>query len=265
MFESLRLFRLALRAWRGAPLTAVSIAVIVSLGIGGVASFFGPVYSLILSPLGLPDAERLVHVGARVPVFNIYTSTLSEPARFDPIFERIAVFAPTVGKATQWRLPGHHRVLEVSSVSVSQGFFETLGVHPKVGRATFEGVTDSDGVVISERFWRKYFPDGLHPIDTVVDVGGSPRRIIGVMPLEFSFPIEADAWLPVAMSNYTAEGIDTVARLRPNVTISQAATVPLMNVWFWENALMLIALLLPIWAPPQLSSRVSESSHDSSR
>jgi hypothetical protein len=87
----------AARVWKRAQATAAAIIVMTSLGIVGVASIYGPLYSLVLAPLPLPQPEQLVHVGGRVPVFNVYTNAILDPGRFDPVFAHFAVYAPVGG------------------------------------------------------------------------------------------------------------------------------------------------------------------------
>jgi hypothetical protein len=50
--------RRAVRVIVQAPLVAVAIVLLTSVGVASVLSIFGPLYSLILSPLPLPEPDR---------------------------------------------------------------------------------------------------------------------------------------------------------------------------------------------------------------
>ncbi len=194
-----------------------------SLGISGVASIFRPLYSLVLAPLPLPQPQQLVHLGGRVPVFNVYTNTLMEPERFAPFFAHFAVYAPIGGVLSQWRFRGQDRVTEVNAVAVTPDFFGTVDIRPQLGRDLGSEGMKAQVVVISHRLWRSQFSQADDIVGSTVDVGGTARQIVGIMPKEFAFPGDVDAWLPIASATYASDGLETIARLRDHITPRQAA------------------------------------------
>src|ERR1035437_8762848 len=107
--------------------------------------------------------------------------------------------------------------------------FSVLGARPLIGRL----FTDADAVkdappvaVIGELLWRTRFGGRSGVIDEVIDVDGTPRQIIGVMPRSFGFPeASTPLWVPLDVSNPTyvgGFGYDGIGRLRPGVTLVAA-------------------------------------------
>jgi hypothetical protein len=91
------------------------------------------------------------------------------------------------------------------------------------GRGFLEEGTTSQTVVISDRLWRSQLHQALDVVGSTVEVGGSPRTVIGVIPSGFEFPGGVDAWMPIGSSTYLSSGLETVARLRPGISASQAS------------------------------------------
>ena len=54
-------------------------------------------------------------------------------------------------------------------------------------------------VVLSYGLWRKRFGADNAVLGKQVKIEGDSCTIVGVMPLGFKFPDEADAWLPVSL------------------------------------------------------------------
>jgi predicted permease len=106
-----------------------------------------------------------------------------------------------------------------------------MGVPPLLGR-TFtraEATPPNHRVlVLSFRTWQRRFGSDPGVIERTVSYGGSPYRIVGVMPAGFTFPIaEPDGWRPAAetpqMLQMRAQHfLDVVGRLKPGVSIEQA-------------------------------------------
>ena len=215
--------RRAVRVIVQAPLVAVAIVLLTSVGMASVLSIFGPLYSLILSPLPLPEADRLVRLGGGVPLFNSYTSRFVDVDRVRPVFSHIAAYAPTTDFSNNWRLPSDERIQSVLGLAVTPEFFETLNVAPRLGRSLLAWrVGDTPGVVISDRLWRTRFEGRKDALGTPVNIGGRAYVIIGVMPAAFSFSQAVDAWMPMGAAPY-GSGLEIIGRLGPDVSLSRAS------------------------------------------
>lgn len=214
--------RLALRVSARSPLTTVAVVLLTSLGIASVLTILGPLYSLVLSPLPLPEADRLVRLGGGIPLFNVYTNKPVDVDQVRPVLSHLAAFAPTTESSNGWRLPDDQRVEKVLGVAVTPNFFETLGVAPRLGTTLLDAVDDTSAVVISERLWRTLFDARSNAIGKPVNIGGRHYAIAGVMPAAFGFPYGVDAWIPIGEASYLTSGIEIIGRLRSDVSMSRA-------------------------------------------
>ncbi len=128
----------------------------------------------------------------------------------------------------------------VSSVLVSSGYFELLGVHPALGHAPREDGAPT--VVVSDSLWKRLFAGSPAVLGTQVRANGVLATIVGVAPAEFrglEIASEADkVWLPLsAMPELRAQrrgvedrllydrstpSLSLVGRLSHQVTVDQA-------------------------------------------
>src|SRR5438309_7327230 len=123
---------------------------------------------------------------------------------------------------------------------VSGDFFNTLGVHPMLGRA-FTNADDqrgcgSQGTVISYAFWQREFGGDRSVIGKKVKLEGHPFEIIGVTPAGFfgrevgqsfdvAVPICAEPILygeDSRLNDSTEWWISVVGRLKPGWSAEQA-------------------------------------------
>src|SRR5687767_15303288 len=109
----------------------------------------------------------------------------------------------------------------------SNDIYATLGVRPAIGRVPTAG--DEDRVVlISDRLWTGWFGRDPGVIGKSYFVAGAMREVIGVMPVDFSFPSD-DTLLWISSEVRPAQvrpgqlGPPLIARMKPGVTREQLA------------------------------------------
>jgi predicted permease len=229
--ESLRRdLRYALRGLLRAPAFTVSAVLALALGIGATTAIFSVVHGVLLQSLGYPDESRLVSINAEERGFGWKSGPLSAPEVMDlrssPVFEVSGAFRR---KSVALQLGDKAERTEAGAVSY--GFFETLQVHPQLGR-TFtqaEELKGNDGVaVLSAQSFRRRFGGDPSIVGKSITVDGIPRQVIGVLPDGFRYGGERDLYLPFGFTQEdvnVARGyryIDGVGRLKPGVTIESA-------------------------------------------
>jgi putative ABC transport system permease protein len=210
------------------------IAVItLALGIGANTTIFSVINSLLLKPIPFRDAERLVLVWQAQANDPKSRNILSAPNYWDwerqnDVFEKMAIL-DSAGRG--YNLAGGGEPERVSGVRVSAGFFDVLGVKPRLGR-TFSPEEEQPGkhqvVVISDGLWRSRYNSDPNIIGQTVKIDSENHTVIGVMPPEFEFSLYSprrQLWVPVA---YTKSDHDRdsnsfmcLARLKPGVTVEQ--------------------------------------------
>lgn len=209
--------------------TAVSL-ITLALGIGANIAIFSVVQGVILSPLPYSEPNHLVMVWESNPRFpRVWTSYLNfqDWQRRAQSFQQMAAFRQQgydwTNLATPQRLDGN---------AVTTGFFGTLGVRPTFGRE-FAPEEDRRGgarvAIISNRLWRNQFDGTPKILDKSMTLDGADYTIVGVLPPQFHFWADADVYTPLGQGDPlildergSHDGIGTIARLKPNETISQA-------------------------------------------
>jgi predicted permease len=81
--------------------------------------------------------------------------------------------------------------------------------------------------VLSYTTWQAVFAGDERAVGELVRIDDRPTRIVGIMPQGYAFPENAELWLPLgpedlAPIGYTGRGLETYARLRPNVSAAAA-------------------------------------------
>ncbi|HKQ76071.1 MAG TPA: ABC transporter permease [Blastocatellia bacterium] len=213
--------------------TLVAI-ITLSLGIGANTTIFSLINSLLLKPIPFPQADRLALVWQSQVNNPESRNIVSAPNFWDwqrqnDVFENMAVF-DTAGKG--YDLSGDGEPERVFGLRVSAGFFDTLGVKPRLGRA-FSPEEEQPGkhqvIVISDGLWRSRYNSDPSIVGKTIKVDSENHTVIGVMPPEFEFQFRSpihQLWVPVA---YTRNDQDRgwnsfvcIARLKPGVTMEQA-------------------------------------------
>jgi predicted permease len=229
LFQDLRL---SLRqVFKNPGFTAVAI-VTLALGIGANTAIFSVVNAVLLRPLPFKDPDRLVRVWHSPPAksfpgidkFSVSAANYIDWKHENHVFEQMGIYS---GRSLT--LTGLAQPQQVTASTVSDGFFETLGVQPMLGRV-FAPEEDQPGrnvVVLSYRFWQEHFGSNPNVVGTNVTMDGQNFQIAGVMPEAFRFPEFAEMWVPMGWTDKekAVRGEHhsvVIARLKPGVDLEQA-------------------------------------------
>lgn len=208
--------------------TAIAVLTL-ALGIGASTAIFSVVDGVLLRSLPYPGADQIVQLrevnqrGNRV--------AFAEPNFLDlrarsHSFASMAQYAGDVTTVT-----GATEPVRVPAFLVSSDFFNVLGVKPVVGRTflpeeTKPGVTTA--VIVSYGFWQRLLGGRSDLAQMKLRLMDQSVSVVGVMPPHFSFPQNAEIWLPregsPAQISRSAHNWSVVARLRPGLTAEQAHT-----------------------------------------
>jgi predicted permease len=176
-----------------------------ALGIGANTAIFSLVNSLLMRPLGVADAERLVAVytsqtGGLLHGNTSYPDYLDYKER-NEVFSGIAahMFAPMA-------ISGPDQSSVVWGQLVSWDYFTVLGVAPRLGRAFLPEEDDAFGAspvtVLNFGTWRDRFGSDPDIIGRTIRINDHPFTVIGVAPPGFTglTPLlEPALWAPLAM------------------------------------------------------------------
>jgi putative ABC transport system permease protein len=222
----------AIRTLLRKPGFAAVTILTLAIGIGANAAIFSAVRAVLLRPLPYPQPERLV---------QIYSTTQARPggpggAASPPDFvdwrtqsTSFAEMAAINAGAIPWS--GHGAAEQVPYAMVTGGFFNVMGVHALVGRSIGyedDAVGGPDVVVISHQLWTRRFGADRNIVGQTMTLDSTPRRIVGVMPPGFSYPLSSELWVPLRFTTDTlttqrgAHYLDVIARLEPDTTMTVA-------------------------------------------
>jgi len=229
--------RFALRAMAARPLHSATALGTLALALGAIVAVFAVVDGVLLAPLPYRDPARLVTVtetqdGAD-PSSVGYLSFLDLRER-SRSFERLVAASQSTATLTD----SVHEAERVNAMRVSSGYFEMLGVRPSLGRA-FTEAEDRPGAarrvaILSDRLYRRRFAADPALLGGVLLVGGTPYRVIGVMPQGFDDLVAArmydgaELWFPLGYdpaASYacrTCRHLGIFGRLAPGATPESA-------------------------------------------
>ena len=99
-------------------------------------------------------------------------------------------------------LTGAGDPVRVSIGNVTLDFFRLLEVNPAVGRI-FLADEDQPGrdqeLLLSDKLWRNRFGADSHVLGKTIELDGAGYTVVGVMPVGFTFPNDAELWTPLAV------------------------------------------------------------------
>ena len=218
------------------PGLSVTAIIALALGIGLTTTMFSIVYAAVIRGLPYDDADRLVALFRNRPAQGVEFMGVSihdfEDWRAQQTsFEDIAVyFAETVNIGGTEGEP-----IRYLGAYASARMFEILRVQPVLGRV-FRPEEDHPStppvMLLSYRAWQDRFQGDPAIVGRIVRANAQMTTIVGVMPEQFGFPQQMDAWLPLRIDPlaFTRGGgpavegtqLNAVARLKAGVTVEAA-------------------------------------------
>ena len=227
--------RYGLRQLRKSPAFAVTAVLTLALGIGGMTAVFSVVEAVLLRPLPFKDSGQLLSLHEWIREdphpFNVTAPDVLIFQRESKAFSGEGGYVGADYDVTGAGAP-FHAVAE----RVTASLFPVLGIDPLLGR-TFTQKEDENAApvtVISYLLWRERFESDPDVLGKTIDLDRRPYTIIGVMPRDFEFPLDAgrlsrrDLWVPMSFTpvEKSSEGTNydygLVARLKPGVSTAQA-------------------------------------------
>jgi putative ABC transport system permease protein len=224
--------RYAFRGLKNNPGFAVTAILSLSLGLGASLAIYTIADNLLLRPLPYPQSSRIVTI-SEDHVLKGFKGGLVAPRNYfawkaeNHVFQDTAVF----DKGRAVFNDGNHAE-ELEDTEATASLFSILGVRPLRGRL-FTAAEDRPGsepvMLISFRLWQNWFGGDEKIVGRRVEVGGTNRTVIGVLPPAFYFlDRTTDIWYPLQVSparnNGDGRWLRSIARLKPNVSLKQAQT-----------------------------------------
>lgn len=229
--------RIALRQLGKTPGFTVTVVLTLALGIGATTAIFSLVEGVLLRPLPFSRPGQLVTIGDRLRS----SSNLPVTAREIGIYSSATSAFSSMGGFAQasYELSGGPTPEQINAARLTATVLPTLGVAPVIGRAFTAQEEESHApvAVISYSLWSERYQRDPRVVGALINLDRKAYTIIGVMPREFEFPLQAgrlnqvQVWVPMGLSAEELSdgqagffGYQIVARLKPGVTLAQAAS-----------------------------------------
>ena len=229
--------RTALRQLWRFPGLSLAVVATLAIGLGANTALFAIVDTLLLRPLPLPDAGRLVAVGLRPRAeagalpHPLSRQDLEEIGRESPALQSFAGYRRDRLTA---RLRGEPRQLE--ALVTTPGLARTVGLRLELGRDLGPADVTPGGIhvaVISHALWREYFGAQPSALGSSLMLDGVPFEVVGIIAPGTPFPLAsqpADLLLPWGSTPFTHDNFDHrgayslrgIGRLAPGATVEGA-------------------------------------------
>jgi predicted permease len=226
---------------KSAALTGTAILTL-ALGIGANTAIFSMVDSLLLRPLPVRDADRLVVLGLWQKNTKLDSQFSFSIAEFrDLMAAHLTPFSDLFGYRLSLDGISVNRSPErIMTAYVSGNFFSALGVSPTAGRLIEPAEGETPGadpvLVLGYSYWKRRFGGSPAVVGKHVAINGQPVTIIGVAPKGFfgvNPLIDLEGYLPIGMLSRLTEGNDFMTNrshrnfaiwghLNPHTSLAQA-------------------------------------------
>ena len=244
-------FTVALRSLLRAPVVSTVAVLSVALGIGANVAIFSIFNQMLLRPLPVHDADRLVNLVAPGPRSG--SVSCGSPGTCDSIFS-YPMFRDLERVQTSFTGIAAHRDFGAAvaygdaseggnAALVSGSYFSVLGLTPHLGRLIGAEDDRQPGsghvVVLGYDYWQRRFGARSDVLGQSVRVNGQSMTIVGVAPPGFqgtTLGVRPRIFVPISMRERVVprwKGLDDrraywaylFARLKPGVSPEQARAV----------------------------------------
>jgi putative ABC transport system permease protein len=260
--------RAGIRVARRAPWVSLGAVLCLALGIGATTALYGVLQHIVLQPVAYPAPAELVLIRTTNRTRSLIEMPISYVA-FRDWRDRAAdlpLRALDAHRVTTLALSGTAMPERLDAAWVSDGFFQTLGVVPILGRTL--GPADAEpgappAAVISERLWRRQFSADPSVIGRPLTLNARPVTIVGIIPAAFRDPFgqQQDCWTPFpdddpSLKHPETRALVVIARLAPGVTpeAARAALQPPPSADRWDiDVLPLVDHAAAAWREPAIA------------
>jgi putative ABC transport system permease protein len=226
--------RYACRGFRRNPLFTLSVLLTLALGIGATTAVFSAVDRILFRPLPYAYPSRIVSVGMAHSLEHeefLMGRFYAEWQYNQKPFSALASQSTMVHNCDLVE----NNPEQLNCISFQAGFLPLFGISPALGRNFLPEEDRPNGppvVMISYGLWDRQYGGDRHILERTINVDGSPRRVVGVLPRDFQFPTleTADIVFPMALNPAIQQKVNggfgnpmrVFGRLKPGVSVAQA-------------------------------------------
>src|SRR5579872_2473209 len=235
----LRDIKFAVRSLARTKGLTITVIVTLALGIGANAAIFTLVRGVLLRPLVNRDEDRLIYIHQSAPGIGTENVNFSVPELNDlragvKTLSEFGDFS-TIG----FSMVGLGEPREIRAGVVGGTYFETMGLHPVLGRlldARDDGPKAAGAVVLTYRFWMTALHGDPSVLGNAVRLESfgpaSTATIVGVLEPSIPYPADTEIIANIVTSPHHLSATmvtgrvhrmtELFGRLAPGATLDQA-------------------------------------------
>jgi len=223
-------FRYAFRQLRKNPGFAFTSILILTLGMCASLSIFGFVDAALIKPLPYQQPDQLLFVTESAPMFpraNLSYPDYLDWKKMNTVFSSLDVY-----RGEGFLLQQSGGAEPITAARVSDGFFRTLGIKPRLGRDFYKGEDLPEApntVMLTYSTWQKRFGGRADVVGQSVLLSGVPYTVIAVLPRTFQFAPAggAEFWANLHPVDHCSvrrgcHSMEGVGRLKDGVSLETA-------------------------------------------
>ncbi len=208
---------------------ALTVVLILALGVGANTAAFSVADFVLIRPLPFPQPDRLVRIWSRTPGYGQMEFSPANYRDFQGMNRSLASMGAYVTSAANLVADGEPQRLQGARATAE--LLPLMGVQPLLGRfpaADASLGSETRSLALSYALWQGRFGGVPDILGRRVNLDGEPYVVVGVMPKDFLFPHrEVQFWTPLEFTeqDFADRGdnyLEVVARLREGVPAEQA-------------------------------------------
>ena len=195
--DLLRDARHALRSWTRERSFTLTVLATLVVCLGGNTVIFSLVRSVLLKPLPLAGADRLVLVSNVYPKFGFASAgpgiaATSVPDYFDRRRDIRSFAEQALYRRASLTLGVPDGVERVNALRATPSFYRLLGATAYTGRVIVEEdgeVGNAAKVVVSYNFWQRRYGGDPAIVGRDIRLDGTPYRVVGILARHVRVPL----------------------------------------------------------------------------
>ncbi|MGE0441646.1 MAG: ABC transporter permease [Gemmatimonadales bacterium] len=190
--------RYAFRLLARTPLFTAMTILVLAGGLGISVFTFAFLRTAVSAPIPVADGDRIVRLNRELPNHGFASLDAAEFARVRGDLRSLAETGAYRDRSTTVGTAEGAWLLDVTATEWN--LFATTRARPLLGRTlgAGDGAPGAEPVVVlGHRTWRAAFGSDSALVGRVVELGGVPTRVVGIMPPGFEFPVATEAWVPI--------------------------------------------------------------------
>src|SRR6185295_4782466 len=236
--DVLRDARFAMRSWTRERSFTLTVLATLVVCLGGNTVIFSIVRSVLLKPLPLAGADRLVLIQNLYPKFGFSSAgpgvvATAVPDYFDRQRDVRSFDEQAVYRRVSLTLGVADGAERVNALRATPSFYRLLGAAPYAGRAIAEEdneVGNAAKVMLSYNFWQRRYGGDPSLVGRDIRLDGTPYRVVGILQQRFEYLWkDINLWLPASFTSDQKSDASRhsntwvmIARLAPGATVAQA-------------------------------------------